>query len=576
MSPIPLSHIPAFDRIWRFCSLEPTEMHQPIENEAVLPDTLLGSRSQIPLLGNLAAYGVDACRRKRLWELEIRRLQRLNCSAEESLKPKIDPDDIFLKAKIETGTLDKLESLVSRLCYTLFACIVDDAVEANVFVTTSSPFAVSCYETLRAFISSQTGPRVPGIFMLPRSNPPRGPRRERQAREELAPGQVAEASERAEEASRLATKIAVNSSDDHGSPNAEEAETKKVEADYNPQQEVNHVFHYLVDQITATVAQLAIRGTPPPQHNSKLSDDSPIIERHVREHFTVSSWLAECILAVLYNLGAQKPWWKEDNCVDTCALIFDAGLKPTRTAIYENSHGRISGTSDKIAMSFSSIALETVWRLNDMVNSWTLNSSPEIVTNEQPEVYIELHLDLELNVGGASRLNKPDRPMRLRRIIDYIVLMIPLSLTDPLIGEGYRNNLQEISSLSAFGVPNTRQIQIHGFVGLKLKKPVVSGAMSKLEGSSPDPESETNANSETPKEGAFNASSSLLESFLLSQRRSLLDRSRSPIKETSWRSVISIRNNFQLRKGCKSREEITNISSNWTMQENAIIVPCAR
>ncbi|KAJ3959223.1 hypothetical protein N0V92_004160 [Colletotrichum tropicale] len=397
-------------------------------------------------------------------------------------------DNNLFEAKIEITILDEVEALANILRHTLFAYIdFEPPVPGRRFHSNSSRrFPVNLDYVRWA--------------------------RQRRDKAEKAAVEAADMAKRAERTAKEAEKAFIEAEKSLQESKKALKKSKKTSShDSNTQREINNDFHYLVDQITATVAQIAIRVSESNywlvivlaclaklaakmkvlhldfagfieftidrarhwdhseseepdrfKKHSMLSDDSPVIERHVREHFIVTSWLAECILAVLYNLGARRPWWKEDNCVDSCALVFDAGLKPTRTMIYENSHGRISGTSDKIALSFSSVALETVWRLSNMVTSRTLNSPPETITNEQPEVYIELHLDLEQNIGETCRLNKPDRPMQLRRIIDYIVLMIPLSLTDPLIGDGYRNTLQEISSLSAFGVPNTRQIDIHG------------------------------------------------------------------------------------------------------------------
>ncbi|KAH0439163.1 hypothetical protein CcaCcLH18_02958 [Colletotrichum camelliae] len=307
-----------------------------------------------------------------------------------------------------------------------------------------------------------------------------------------------------------------------------------------------------------------------------INDDSPVVERHIREHIVVSTWLADCITTILDNLGDRRPWWKENPCVDFCTLAFDAGLKPTRAILCQNNHGGLAASSDRIAVSFSSIALETVWKLSDMITSKTLNTYPEGTTDQHPEACIELHLDLEENLEGKCRHSILSPPTRLHDIIDYITLMVPLSLTDPLVGEGYQNTLKVISSLSAFGVPNTRQIQIHGFVALRLQKGLASRVSSKSESSPAVREPEDIVRSGNGQKEQFDISSSLLESFLLRKRRCLLDRRINLEPESLQREGILARLVYKLHSTNKSREEILRISRNWTIQENAIVVPCPK
>lgn len=547
--------------------------------------------SHTPLLGNLDGYGVDAHQRKRLWDLEIRRLRQLNLSAEEALKPRIEPD-ILLEGKIEGKAFRELESLAHAIRLTLFVCIVDDAREADPNMKDSSSFALECLEVLSRFVNMDNEPAVPGV------NP---------------------GSELGSWYQKLKLPEGTRTS-----------ETEKLR--------ISTTFHYLIDQITATVAQIAIRVSESEywlvvvlaclaklatkmkvihsnlyqfvkscvvgaaywasEHKSRsryrfmasdygdfeddgqqrpaLSDDSPIVERHVREHLTVSSWLAKCITTILRNLGDKKPWWTEDSYIDSCTSIFDTGLEPTGTILHQNNHGSLSGSSDKITVSFSSVALETVWKLGDMITAKTLNTYPDNTTIDQSELYIEFHLDLEEGGSGRGRRWTPDRPTTLLTIIDYIILVIPLSLADPIIGEGYRDTLHEISSLSAFGIPITRQIQIRGFVALKQNKPMSTRSISKLGSSLAVPESEEIARSGNPQNIHYEVSSSLLGSFLLDKRRCLLDRKIIPKSETTHLESALTLMKLKLRPRNKHREEILRIATKWTIQEKAIVVPCPR
>ncbi|KAK1845494.1 hypothetical protein CCHR01_11869 [Colletotrichum chrysophilum] len=534
----------------------------------------------MPFLGRLSRYGIDNLRCQKLWDLEIQRLRQLNLSAEEGLKPRIDPGDTFLQGKVEGKMFEDIESLARKVQYALFVCIVDDAVETQDYPLSSSAaeFALDCYRTLRRFRHRDAQPRVPG--MHPNTAPiVYGPDRRRTKErigvvEGIATRPRQTRVRKAKAGAPLEHKL--EATEDTSEISAQDKD--KLEATENIPRDWSHTFHYLVDQITATMAQIAITVSETFEGQTTLRDDSPIIDRHVQEHTAVSQWLAECINGVLLNLGDPKSWWEGDRFIDSCALVFDAGSKPTKTLLYQNNHGRISGSSDTVALSFSSVALGTVWKLSDMITSRTHNFDLENGMNNLPELHIELHLDLENKFTG-KRVDKTKPPARIYSMIDYMILMIPLSLADPLCGEGNRNTLKLISSLSAFGVPTPHQIQIQGFVALKLDSHVVSGSNSKAEGVSTDstPEIFISWRGLRPRNSdklQFGGSSSLLTSFLLGERDCLLEREAVERDETARSVGLLSRTKFQLRKRTKSREKILEIARNWTIQEKAIVVPC--
>ncbi|OBR16272.1 hypothetical protein CH63R_01452 [Colletotrichum higginsianum IMI 349063] len=355
-------------RVMRFCLPRPTDRRSRTTN-------------RLPLFGNLRPYAGDNASwlQERLWELEVRRFIQVVNGTEDMLVPvlKLDSDEI-IHYSLTRQNSKKLQVLADRIRAALHVCVIDDSLLLERLPDNTRPskrFSESYWALRQAWGEEDD---LPG-------------RRQRSDPDDIS-YQEYKAKRRGDTAE-----------DQHR--NLDDFELEQC--------------YYLVDQVTATLVLLAVRGrdndywlvvvlaclaklstkikflvrefsknvaicfrnskdhqdTLGPEHfrdddaQQPLNDNSPTHTRYRREVEVVSGWLTDCFIRVLRGLGAQNPRSARSGSVDICTIVYPAGIAGTRTLLCQARNGEVSGSPGLIPVAFASNSITIIDKLSSILSS---------------------------------------------------------------------------------------------------------------------------------------------------------------------------------------------------------------
>lgn len=546
-------------RVMRFCFPDGVDQNPDLFDAIGVEDwkpAAVRNTDALPLFGSLVSYGATIKRQRKLWNLEIHRLLLVTeSSGADILAPKLRANEHSpLQSPIHKVELDVLRTAADQLLHSLHVCVIDDQKLLNdKFPHSERTKGVHSYRQLQKVVKMDSG--LPGQY----------------------------------EGTNVGTNVGNNHFDEETEREPKYSASVRAIVDSELED-----YYYLVDQITATMARLAILGSDSQYWHvvvlaclaklstklkflavkldknitrslrkgfqydfegnqseagvgdrndfGHLTDSSETVHRYCTEFDVVTTWLVDSLTQILRDIGARKPWGLPSDHLDLCAIIYRAGISGTQTILYQGRGDSISGSSTAIPLEYSSSALKLIFELGTTCFSTSNTSSDNSSTTSKLTFESAEFIDGKFQVIRKTWI--------LRTIMEMVLVSIPLSLSNPTIGCGFETSLRTISALSAFGktkLPVTNR-SFSAFVGLRSSRNISLGAQREF--------------------------SSLSDSVLASIRHNVLQR-RALISSVSGEHSHLDNRETPLMDAQKYRQYLKETIDKWAIQETSIVIGCA-
>ncbi|EXF84910.1 hypothetical protein CFIO01_02123 [Colletotrichum fioriniae PJ7] len=470
-------------RAFRFCKAR-------LVDQGLSPRPNDGYTAQVPQFGSLEHHGLHEATKEKLWKFEIDRLFAVAYEQDAGvILPKLETAGSRLFSSISKESPTELTELSNNILLCLYIFILDDEMALSEKLSISSN--ARRIQTTRDQLARSTG-RILDLPGRDRDRHYTGDDLDRVRATEREKPVVPQPSPRKSNSSRDNEKVEHPRKRTTGLYDVSRLSAQRSDF-VSSRIKQDECFH-LVDQITATLARIVILSqdsvvwhieviaclsmlsakikvliAEPPlvdgyldnldhsveynEFSNNLSDSEgegfskygSDVGHYCQQYTEISRWLCSCLEHVLGSVGSARPLHMSASHLDLCALIYKTGTGADHVLVYQDRWGAISGSSERLHLHWATTSLKLAF---EMAKSIRPRNQPVVVSDNE---------SITMSAGLCDEDDERNRApqnwtqnVEVRSIIDYVTLMIPLSLASPTLGSGFSASLKTVSALAEF------------------------------------------------------------------------------------------------------------------------------